>query len=128
MEQCGLVIFDSHGTTDYSGSNQDYTSRANSSYLCINSTSGLTSTDTATKTGSYERSTEMDLFIGMTLSLEGATSVNYLVPKDALDAYGLDSFKMVVVHTDYDRDTGVYSEETRELAAEAELYVAGGAN
>ena len=76
----------------------------------------------------YERSTEMDLFIGMTLSLEGATSVNYLVPKDALDAYGLDSFKMVVVHTDYDRDTGVYSEETRELAAEAELYVAGGAN
>ena len=76
----------------------------------------------------YERSTEMDLFIGMTLSLEGATSVNYLVPKAALDAYGLDSFKMVVVHTDYDRDTGVYSEETRELAAEAELYVAGGAN
>ena len=53
MEQCGLVIFDSHGTTDYSGSNEDYTSRANSSYLCINSTSGLTSTDTATKTGSY---------------------------------------------------------------------------
>ncbi|MBQ1583547.1 MAG: hypothetical protein II078_00635, partial [Muribaculaceae bacterium] len=53
MEQCGLVIFDSHGTTDYSGSSGDYTSRANSSYLCINSTSGLTSTDTATKTGSY---------------------------------------------------------------------------
>ena len=71
---------------------------------------------------------QMNLSIGMTLSLEGATSVNYLVPKAALDAYGLDSFKMVVVHTDYDRDTGVYSEETRELAAEAELYVAGGAN
>ncbi|MBR6119179.1 MAG: InlB B-repeat-containing protein [Oscillospiraceae bacterium] len=53
MQQCGLVIFDSHGTTDYSGSNEDYTSRANSSYLCLTTNSGVTSTDTKAKTGSY---------------------------------------------------------------------------
>ena len=53
ISQCGLVIFDSHGTTDYSGSNSDYTSRANSSYLCLTTNSGVTSTDTAAHTGTY---------------------------------------------------------------------------
>ena len=53
ISQCGLVIFDSHGTTDYSGSNGDYTSRANSSYLCLTTNSGVTSTDTASHTGTY---------------------------------------------------------------------------
>ena len=46
MSQCGLVIFDSHGDTDYA-SGSDYTSRANTSYLCLTSTSGFTSADTA---------------------------------------------------------------------------------
>ncbi len=53
MEQCGLVIFDSHGDTDYVGSNEDYTSRANSSYLCLTTSTGITSTDTKRKTGPY---------------------------------------------------------------------------
>ena len=53
LQQCGLVIFDSHGTTDYSGSNSDYTSRANSSYLCLTTNSGVTSTDTQARTGTY---------------------------------------------------------------------------
>ena len=53
ISQCGLVIFDSHGTTDYSGSNGDYTSRANCSYLCLTTNSGVTSTDTAAQTGTY---------------------------------------------------------------------------
>nr|MCR5809424.1 InlB B-repeat-containing protein [Clostridiales bacterium] len=53
MVQCGLVIFDSHGTTDYSGSSGDYTSRANSSYLCLITNSGVTSTDTQAHTGTY---------------------------------------------------------------------------
>ena len=53
IQQCGLVIMDSHGTTDYSGSNGDYTSRANSSYLCLTTSSGVTSTDTQAKTGTY---------------------------------------------------------------------------
>ena len=53
IEQCGLVIFDSHGTTDYSGSNGDYTSRANCSYLCLTTNSGVTSADTAAQTGTY---------------------------------------------------------------------------
>ena len=53
IQNCGLVIMDSHGTTDYSGSNGDYTSRANSSYLCLTSNSGITSADTAAKSGTY---------------------------------------------------------------------------
>ncbi len=53
IANCAIVIMDSHGTTDYSGSNGDYTSRANSSYLCLTSNSGVTSTDTAAKTGTY---------------------------------------------------------------------------
>ena len=53
VANCALVIFDSHGTTDYSGSSGDYTSRANSSYLCLTSATGVTSTDTAAKTGTY---------------------------------------------------------------------------
>ena len=52
MEQCGLVIFDSHGTTDYSNGN-DYTSRANSSYLCLTTNTGVTSEDTAAQQGPY---------------------------------------------------------------------------
>ena len=53
IANCALVIMDSHGTTDYSGSNGDYTSRANSSYLCLTTNSGITSTDTAAKSGTY---------------------------------------------------------------------------
>ncbi|MBQ7601354.1 MAG: InlB B-repeat-containing protein [Lachnospiraceae bacterium] len=53
IANCAIVIMDSHGTTDYSGSNEDYTSRANSSYLCLTTNSGVTSTDTAAKTGTY---------------------------------------------------------------------------
>ena len=53
MEQCAIVIFDSHGTTDYEGSNYDYTSRANSSYLCLTTSTGITTADTARKTGPY---------------------------------------------------------------------------
>ena len=53
LQNCAIVIFDSHGTTDYSGSNEDYTSRANSSYLCLTSNSGITSADTAAQSGTY---------------------------------------------------------------------------
>ena len=53
IANCAIVIMDSHGTTDYSGSNGDYTSRANSSYLCLTTNSGVTSTDTAAKSGTY---------------------------------------------------------------------------
>ena len=53
IANCAIVIMDSHGTTDYSGSNEDYTSRANSSYLCLTSNSGITSTDTQAKSGTY---------------------------------------------------------------------------
>ncbi len=53
MSQCGLVMFDSHGTTDYDGYNEDYTSHANSSYLCLITNAGVTSQDTQAKQGEF---------------------------------------------------------------------------
>lgn len=53
LENCGTVIFDSHGNTDYSSASGDYTSKANTSYLCLTSYEGLTSADTATVEGRF---------------------------------------------------------------------------
>ena len=52
IESCAVVIFDSHGDTDYA-SGSDYTSRANTSYLCLQSGTGITAEDQATVTGPY---------------------------------------------------------------------------
>ena len=52
IESCGVVIFDSHGDTDYANG-YDYTSRANTSYICLQSGTGLTSADQAAVTGPY---------------------------------------------------------------------------
>lgn len=41
----GIVIFDSHGSTDYEGANEDYTSGATTSYLCLQTGEGLTDQD-----------------------------------------------------------------------------------
>ena len=53
LQTCGTVIFDSHGNTDYNSPSGDYTSKANTSYLCLTSYEGLTSADTATVQGTY---------------------------------------------------------------------------
>ncbi len=53
LETSGIVIFDSHGNTDYSTYSGDYTSRANTSYLCLTSYEGLTNQDTATVQGTF---------------------------------------------------------------------------
>lgn len=63
METCGVVIFDSHGTTDYENYMgytdrygdyvYDYSSQANSSYICLQSKSGITTADMAAVTGTY---------------------------------------------------------------------------
>ena len=45
VENGGVVVFDSHGSTDYSGANEDYTSGATTSYLCLQSGEGLTAAD-----------------------------------------------------------------------------------
>ncbi|MBR4906350.1 MAG: hypothetical protein IKZ44_05805, partial [Clostridia bacterium] len=52
LETCGTVIFDSHGDTDYASGN-DYTSRANTSYICLQSGTGITSADQASVEGPY---------------------------------------------------------------------------
>ena len=52
MQNGGVVIFDSHGITDYS-SGDDYVSRANSSYLCLKTSTGITSSDMSAVSGTY---------------------------------------------------------------------------
>ena len=52
IESCGVVIFDSHGDTDYA-SGYDYTSRANTSYICLQSGTGITNEDMVTVQGPY---------------------------------------------------------------------------
>lgn len=56
LEYCGVVFFDSHGDTDYWGyweGGNDYTSCANTSYLCLQSGVGLTQEDQRTVQGSF---------------------------------------------------------------------------
>ena len=52
LDTCGVVIFDSHGTTDYDGWN-DYTSQANSSYLCLTTSTGITTADKSSAQGEF---------------------------------------------------------------------------
>ena len=52
LENCGVVIFDSHGDTDYA-SGEDYVTRANTSYLCMQTNAGWTSADQQAVTGPY---------------------------------------------------------------------------
>ena len=53
LETCAVVFFDSHGDTDYYTSSGDYTSKANTSYLCIQSGKGITSADMKSVSGTY---------------------------------------------------------------------------
>ena len=54
LSTCSVVIFDSHGTTDYDDySNDDYTSKANSSYICLTSGTGITEQDKQSATGEF---------------------------------------------------------------------------
>ena len=52
LDSCGVVIFDSHGTTDYD-SWDDYTSQANSSYLCLTTSTGITNADKSSAQGEF---------------------------------------------------------------------------
>ena len=85
MSQCGLVMFDSHGTTDYSGSGGDYTSRANSSYLCLTTNAGVTSEDTASHTGSY--GTYYDCLKGSGYAYVNGQCIANHMPTDAPNSY-----------------------------------------
>ena len=63
LETSGVVIFDSHGTTDYEkymGYSDrygywvyDFSSQANTSYLCLQSGAGITEKDKTAATGTY---------------------------------------------------------------------------
>ena len=53
IEEGGVIIFDSHGSTDYDNGKDDYTSKATTSYLCIQSGEGLTEADYADKHAVY---------------------------------------------------------------------------
>ena len=45
VEDGGVIIFDSHGSTDYDDGSDDYTTKATTSYLCLQSGEGLTEDD-----------------------------------------------------------------------------------
>lgn len=62
-----VVIFDSHGTTDYE-SGYDYVSGATSSYLCLTSTTGLTDRDYA----------DGALYYSDGICINGATIANHM--------------------------------------------------
>lgn len=55
LEESRVVVFDSHGATDYENPYQssDCVSQANTSYLCITSGAGLTTADYAAVSGPY---------------------------------------------------------------------------
>ncbi|MBR6825469.1 MAG: hypothetical protein IKM59_02875, partial [Oscillospiraceae bacterium] len=52
IESGAVVIFDSHGDTDYA-KGDDYTSQANTSYICLQTNNGLTSQDYEVATGQF---------------------------------------------------------------------------
>ncbi len=52
LQSCAVVIFDSHGDTDYYNGD-DCTSQANTSYLCLQSGTGITAEDQKDVTGKY---------------------------------------------------------------------------
>ena len=45
IEDGGVILFDSHGSTNYDNGKNDYTSKATTSYLCLQSGEGLTEED-----------------------------------------------------------------------------------
>ncbi|MBQ1409649.1 MAG: InlB B-repeat-containing protein, partial [Oscillospiraceae bacterium] len=81
IEECGLVIFDSHGTTDYSGGNGDYTSRANCSYLCLSTNTGVTTADTTAKQGQF--GTYYDVMKGSNYAYVSGTAIANHMTKNA---------------------------------------------
>lgn len=52
IEQGAVVIFDSHGDTDYADSD-DYVTRANTSYICLQSNEGITLDDMQVVSGPF---------------------------------------------------------------------------
>ena len=52
IEECALVMIDSHGVTDYQ-SGKDKTSKANCSYICLKTSDGVTSEDTKKRGGTF---------------------------------------------------------------------------
>lgn len=52
IESGAVVVFDSHGDTDYARG-EDYTSKANTSYLLLSTGTGVTSADKSSATGEF---------------------------------------------------------------------------
>lgn len=73
MERGGVVIFDSHGTTDYEKGN-DYVSGATSSYLCLTTGTGLTTQDYAEDNGTYHAIK----FYGGEVAVDGTVIANHM--------------------------------------------------
>ena len=76
LETCGVVIFDSHGSTDYA-SGENYTARANTSYLCLTTSAGVTAQDTATVQGPFG-SYKHAIVSGSSAFVDGTAIANHL--------------------------------------------------
>ena len=53
LSNSAVVIFDSHGDTNYEGYNEDYTSQADTSYLLLTTGTGITNADKSSAQGPY---------------------------------------------------------------------------
>ncbi len=84
MSQCAMVMFDSHGTTDYASGN-DYTSRANSSYLCLTTNTGVTSEDTVAQQGEF--GTYYNCLKGSGYAYVNGTCIANHMPNNAPNSY-----------------------------------------
>lgn len=84
LSNCGVVIYDSHGTTDYDNGSwydPDYTTYANASYLCLTSGTGITAQDKQSDQGEF--GTYYHAFqSGSTWCVDGTAMANHM-PTDS---------------------------------------------
>lgn len=76
VEKGRVIIFDSHGDTDYARGT-DYTSGATTSYLCLTSGEGLTEADYADDNGTYHAIA----FLGEDFYVDGTCIANHMEAK-----------------------------------------------
>ncbi|MBP5302254.1 MAG: hypothetical protein J6Y88_03290, partial [Bacteroidales bacterium] len=82
LETCGLVLIHSHGVTDYyNADDDDETSRANCSYLCLTNYPGVTEVDMASAEGPYGR--YYYAMIGCGYAEVSGTAISNHMQKDA---------------------------------------------
>ena len=79
LTDCALVIVDGHGTTDWNAAGHAYDpDHANTSYICIPTSSGITSADTAVVTGTHGEYHHALLRSGGAAYVDGTCIANHM--------------------------------------------------